>query len=106
MRSANLASLERMRYAIYVFLAVLLLGCDSNPVLEVVPVEGDVTFAEHIAPIVHANCTPCHRPGQAGPFDLITYGDVPLTRLSTFQPLHTLHLCMMFLNYRFCIKQI
>ncbi len=38
--------------------------------------EGAVTFAEHIAPIVHANCTPCHRPGQAGPFDLITYDDV------------------------------
>jgi mono/diheme cytochrome c family protein len=35
-----------------------------------------VTFAEHIAPIVHANCSPCHRPGQAGPFSLITYDDV------------------------------
>ncbi|MEO8066835.1 MAG: hypothetical protein ABI599_03995 [Flavobacteriales bacterium] len=35
-----------------------------------------VTFAQDIAPIVHANCTPCHRPGQAGPFSLITYADV------------------------------
>lgn len=35
-----------------------------------------VTFAEHIAPIVHTNCMPCHRPGQAGPFPLITYSDV------------------------------
>lgn len=35
-----------------------------------------VTFAEHIAPIVHVNCVPCHRPGQAGPFSLITYTDV------------------------------
>lgn len=35
-----------------------------------------LTFNEHIAPIVHTNCTPCHRPGEAGPFSLITYEDV------------------------------
>jgi hypothetical protein len=34
-----------------------------------------VTFAEHIAPIVHANCTQCHRDGEAGPFNLVTYND-------------------------------
>ena len=34
-----------------------------------------VTFNEHIAPIIHQNCTPCHRPGEAGPFDLISYKD-------------------------------
>ena len=36
----------------------------------------EITFNEHIAPIVHENCTPCHRPGEAGPFSLITYKDV------------------------------
>ncbi len=35
-----------------------------------------VTFARDIAPLVHANCTPCHRPGSAGPFSLISYQDV------------------------------
>jgi hypothetical protein len=35
-----------------------------------------VTFAEHIAPIVFANCTTCHRPGEAAPFSLMTYEDV------------------------------
>ena len=35
-----------------------------------------ITFTEHIAPIVHQNCTPCHRPGEVGPFSLITYEDV------------------------------
>ncbi|MEM8968548.1 MAG: hypothetical protein AAGE93_19175 [Bacteroidota bacterium] len=35
-----------------------------------------ITFNQHIAPIVHTNCTPCHRPGEAGPFSLITYEDV------------------------------
>ena len=37
---------------------------------------GKVTFYEHIEPIIHLNCMPCHRPGQAGPFSLITYEDV------------------------------
>ncbi len=35
-----------------------------------------VTFAEHIAPIVHAKCTMCHREGQSGPFKLLTFDDV------------------------------
>lgn len=34
------------------------------------------TFSEHIAGIIHQNCTPCHRPGEAGPFSLISYKDV------------------------------
>lgn len=36
----------------------------------------EITFAEHVAPIIHNNCTPCHRPGEAGPFPLITYNDL------------------------------
>jgi hypothetical protein len=36
----------------------------------------EVTFNEDIAPIVHAKCTSCHRPGQSGPFSLITYAQV------------------------------
>lgn len=35
-----------------------------------------ITFNEHIAPIIHAKCSGCHRPGQAGPFNLITFEDV------------------------------
>lgn len=35
-----------------------------------------VTFARDIAPIVYKNCAPCHRPGEAGPFSLLTYRDV------------------------------
>lgn len=33
------------------------------------------TFSEHIAPLVYANCTSCHRPGQVAPFSLLTYAD-------------------------------
>ena len=35
-----------------------------------------ITFNRHIAPIVLRNCAPCHRPGEAGPFSLLTYADV------------------------------
>jgi Flp pilus assembly protein TadD len=35
-----------------------------------------VTFSEHIAPLVFARCAPCHRPGEAAPFSLLTYEDV------------------------------
>ena len=34
-----------------------------------------VTFNKDIAPIVFENCAPCHRPGQAAPFSLLTYAD-------------------------------
>src|SRR5580700_4208749 len=34
------------------------------------------TFAEDVAPIVISKCAPCHRPGGAGPFSLLTYEDV------------------------------
>ena len=36
----------------------------------------DVNYARHIAPIIQANCTSCHRPGQSAPFPLLTYNDV------------------------------
>lgn len=35
-----------------------------------------LTFYEHIQPIIHKNCVPCHQPNKAGPFNLITYEDV------------------------------
>src|ERR1700682_2319259 len=35
-----------------------------------------VTFYRQIAPIIHHNCSPCHRPGESGPFSLLTYEDV------------------------------
>jgi hypothetical protein len=43
--------------------------------------QSPVTFSEHIAPIVFANCTPCHRPGEAAPFSLLNYRDArPLAK--------------------------
>ncbi len=48
------------------------IGIAQNTVIST----SDITFAEHIAPIIHQNCTPCHRPGEAGPFPLRTYKEV------------------------------
>lgn len=36
---------------------------------------GPVTYSKDIAPIMYQHCTTCHRPGEAGPFDLVTYQD-------------------------------
>jgi Tfp pilus assembly protein PilF len=35
-----------------------------------------VTFNRDIAPIIFHSCSTCHRPGEAGPFNLLTYSDV------------------------------
>jgi len=34
-----------------------------------------VTYAKHIAPIFQDHCVECHRPGQIGPFALLSYDD-------------------------------
>jgi tetratricopeptide (TPR) repeat protein len=35
-----------------------------------------ITFYKQVAPIVYQSCAPCHRPGEPGPFPLLTYTDV------------------------------
>lgn len=35
-----------------------------------------ITWYQHIAPLIHSNCSPCHREGDAAPFPLITYEEV------------------------------
>src|SRR5262245_149043 len=39
------------------------------------PVQAPTTFSEHVAPILFANCSGCHRPGEAAPFPLLGYRD-------------------------------
>ena len=41
------------------------------------PIENrSVTFNKDIAPIIYDKCIRCHRPGQTGPFSLVTYKDI------------------------------
>src|SRR5205823_14705548 len=39
------------------------------------PTAQQATFNRDIAPILFRYCAPCHRPGEAGPFPLLTYPD-------------------------------
>ncbi len=58
----------RIQNLLVVLLSLIsLLACNSG---------ADITFAKDIAPIIHANCTPCHNPNGAAPFSLISYRDV------------------------------
>jgi len=43
----------------------------SEPAIEV----GSVTYATDVAPILQSKCQGCHRPGQVGPFSLLTFDD-------------------------------
>ncbi|CAN5893299.1 redoxin domain-containing protein [soil metagenome] len=43
---------------------------------------GEVTYAEHVAPILQSKCQGCHRPGQVGPFSLLTYEDASAWAIS------------------------
>src|SRR5262245_48806401 len=67
--------------------------CQARPTIGALPVAGvtllvavgcaapsrdatPLTFNKDIAAIVWKNCSRCHRPGEAGPFSLLTYDDV------------------------------
>jgi hypothetical protein len=36
----------------------------------------DITYYKDIAPLIKAKCATCHKPGDSGPFSLLTYEDV------------------------------
>lgn len=42
------------------------------------PAEGDMApeFHPRVATVIYGKCSQCHRPGQAAPFPLLSYGDV------------------------------
>ena len=61
---------------------LLLAACNSNEPLKEVDAP---VWSEHVAPIIYKNCSPCHRPGEAGGFSLLSYHDaVKRARLIRF----------------------
>ena len=61
--------------AVVVLLTTTLAGCrGSSPAPGTGPREAP-TFTRDVAPIVFEQCSPCHRPGQAAPFTLLSYAD-------------------------------
>ncbi len=57
----------KIKNYIYLLITIVLGSCGAE--LQ------QITFSEHIAPIIYKNCSSCHRPGEAGPFSLLTYQD-------------------------------
>jgi hypothetical protein len=47
-------------------------GCPL-PVEEALRAQSNVTYCHDVAPILQRRCQTCHRPGQSGPFSLLTY---------------------------------
>lgn len=50
-------------------------GCLITPPRKLQP-RTDITYAEHIRPLMTKHCTDCHKPGTEAPFSLTTYDDV------------------------------
>ena len=67
-RARRVRSAFAARTAFWILLGTLLMSAVR---LGAAPV-----FTHDVAPIVHQYCAPCHRPGEAGPFSLLTYKDV------------------------------
>jgi hypothetical protein len=49
------------------------LGANQSEPTSLAKVPKNVTYAEHVAPILNAHCTSCHHVGAAGPFSLVGY---------------------------------
>lgn len=47
-------------------------GCLITP-LQTRAGKEEITYAEHVAPILRKHCVECHQPGTAAPFSLLTY---------------------------------
>jgi len=69
------------RLAAFIVIPAIAIACGSKPAPgDTAPAAGEaapvaVTFTRDVAPILHANCVTCHRPGQIAPFSLISYDD-------------------------------
>ncbi len=57
------------------FVTILFFSCAPENSKTSIITKTNPTF-EDIAPIIYKNCTPCHRAGESGPIELITYEDV------------------------------
>src|ERR1700755_2740791 len=64
--NVSLRSLHAWRFFLFVLMAWSSLA-QAQPRL---------TFNKEIAPIISQRCATCHRPGEIGPFSLLTYDDV------------------------------
>jgi len=64
------------RVIIVIFLNIVFQSCSYLEEMDNPYIDEEITFSNQIAPIIYENCTPCHRPHEAGPFRLMSYHDV------------------------------
>ena len=57
------------------FTLLLLLAVTAVPAAQAQTGQ-QITFSQHIAPLVYQHCTSCHRVGEVAPFPLTTYAEV------------------------------
>jgi len=72
----NAATKTRTHEKHYWFRAVVLSWLTTIPLPICAAAPPRLTFTKDIAPIVWTRCGSCHRPGEVGPFSLLTYDDV------------------------------
>jgi len=72
---ALLRTNNSIRFIITYFLFLLYSCQDSSNNSFSKTINENPTFVD-IAPIIYKNCTPCHRNGESGPFELISYEDI------------------------------
>src|SRR4029453_10492089 len=54
---------------------VIALGMTSAAFAQTPPAAAAPTYSKDVAPILFAQCTTCHRPGEIAPMSLLTYKD-------------------------------
>lgn len=65
-----------LRYILFICVLFGVFSCtDKNRQNDEQIILGAVTWSKDIAPIIFKNCAPCHRPGESGPFNLLSYQD-------------------------------
>lgn len=58
-----------------IILSLCFAACQSASDKNTVETTTPATWSKDIAPIIFKNCTSCHRPGESGPFHLLSYAD-------------------------------
>jgi mono/diheme cytochrome c family protein len=68
---------KKMHGTVNKFITLILAGCTIGWIVGCsAPAKKEqVTYNADIAPLLYKNCSPCHHPGSAGPFNLLAYED-------------------------------
>ena len=98
----------KLKLPLFATTLALVLGADPAFAGNVQPLPDNVTFTEHVAPILFQNCARCHRPGEAAPFSLLTFQDAKkrgkqiteVTQQRVMPPWHADHGYVEFSNER------